>query len=723
MQRKLIFHLLFGILQLPVCYAIDSTISADTSLGTFVSKSRNTYFIQDGTLANTNLFHSFSQFDLGSGDKALFKASSSLTNIFARVTGGIASNIDGTLQVENSANLFFMNPHGMVFHENAKLDFNGSFFATTADYIKSSQGDTFYANPVHDTASSFFVADARDFGFLSSASGSPNGGLSVIDNASGLSVNTGQHLSLSADTLTLQNTTIEAPDSHISLISAPASHEIPISPSVNDTFSDTFLSNAGHVHISHDSVIQVDSISSSTAGSIVIRGGVITLDQSDLSTTKSSFNVASAGNIDIQGKSVHVSNGAQINASGTGSVTAGNISINALEKITIEGAKDTGFSSSPSSVLTKNSGANDSGNISLTAPAIDILDSAQISTSSVGFGNAGEIDINTDFLKVYGNTSSSSKILASTSFLGKGGEINIQGSDGSGSSTLVSLINGEINSTTTLFGNGGNISINAQQLNLQQNSIITTATTFVGGGNGGDISLTSSLISLSGNSKITAESLGTGDAGTITIKTANLLLDASQIALSSSLSDGGNITIEGNSPSKLVSLSNNSAITASVGGGASTTGGSISIDSDFIVLNNSQVLTEAFLGNGGNIQITSQGLFADSQSNISASSQLGVDGIVDIDSVVEVIDNALSLPDAYAPAIKINQQPCASRAGSHAVSRFVISEKSGMPFSPENMLTANFSEQNLPDALHLITQQPQFASHKPLMRECQKQAS
>src|SRR6266853_19552 len=87
-----------------------------------------------GTKVGGNLFHSFSQFDLSAGESATFSGPNDVSNILARVTGGSASSIDGTIRSTiPNANLFLINPSGVLFGPNAKLEVDGSFAATTAD--------------------------------------------------------------------------------------------------------------------------------------------------------------------------------------------------------------------------------------------------------------------------------------------------------------------------------------------------------------------------------------------------------------------------------------------------------------------------------------------------------------------------------------------------------------------------------------------------------------
>jgi filamentous hemagglutinin family protein len=89
-----------------------------------------------GRIHGNNLFHSFSQFNVNAGESATFTGPGNINNILARVTGGNASLIDGTLRSEIAgANLFLINPNGVVFGPNAVVDVSGSFAATTANYL------------------------------------------------------------------------------------------------------------------------------------------------------------------------------------------------------------------------------------------------------------------------------------------------------------------------------------------------------------------------------------------------------------------------------------------------------------------------------------------------------------------------------------------------------------------------------------------------------------
>ncbi|MGD1927399.1 MAG: beta strand repeat-containing protein [Leptolyngbyaceae cyanobacterium] len=177
---------------------------------TFNSASQ-TYTINGGTQVDANLFHSFQQFGLSTNEIANFLANPDVANILARVSGGQTSIIDGLLQVSggNHANLFILNPAGVLLGRNANLDLSGSFSVSTAS------GLAFGDNVLHATGSNDY----------STLTGTPTGYVffgneGVLLNEADLAVNPGASLTLAGSTV-INTGDLAAPGGNVSIVAVP----------------------------------------------------------------------------------------------------------------------------------------------------------------------------------------------------------------------------------------------------------------------------------------------------------------------------------------------------------------------------------------------------------------------------------------------------------------------------------------------------------------------
>ena len=109
---------------------VSTALTPDGTLGTTVTRNGTVHTITGGTRPGNgpNLFHSFDRFSVGTADTARFTGPIGIANILSRVTGGQQSVIDGRVRSEIPlANLFLLNPSGVLFGRNAQLDVSGSF--------------------------------------------------------------------------------------------------------------------------------------------------------------------------------------------------------------------------------------------------------------------------------------------------------------------------------------------------------------------------------------------------------------------------------------------------------------------------------------------------------------------------------------------------------------------------------------------------------------------
>ena len=177
-------------------------ITPDATLGTEGSlispgvavRGEVTDLIEGGAVRGGNLFHSFWEFNIDDGQRVYFANPAGIESILSRITGGNPSAIFGTLGVDGAADLFLLNPNGIIFGENAALDIEGSFYASTAEAIPLGNG--VYSATTPEQSSLLIVnPSALISTYLSDASGD-------IENRGQLAVQ--GNLTLAANNLDLQ---------------------------------------------------------------------------------------------------------------------------------------------------------------------------------------------------------------------------------------------------------------------------------------------------------------------------------------------------------------------------------------------------------------------------------------------------------------------------------------------------------------------------------------
>ena len=278
----LIFAILF-LFTLPTNNQARGEITADGSMGTQVAGRSIPIIPSVGVpYRNSNQFHSFGQFNVFQGESATFTGPNTINNIIGRVTGGSQSFIDGMLSSEiNGANLYLLNPSGVLFGPNASLDVSGSFHVSTADYLRLGDDGVFYASISEN--STLTIDPPSAFGFLSD---NPAG---ISIQQSSLEVPNGETISLVGGDIDIVGSgiannakkVIVAPSGRINIASVDSAGEVAFNaPGEEPDLKMQSFDRLGNIEISNSAYI--DAIGN-PGGKIVIRGGNFFLTDSIMS--------------------------------------------------------------------------------------------------------------------------------------------------------------------------------------------------------------------------------------------------------------------------------------------------------------------------------------------------------------------------------------------------------------------------------------------------------
>jgi len=459
-----------------------------------------------GKQTGANLFHSFEQFNIHKGESATFSGPDSVQNIISRVTGGSASWIDGKLgsSIPN-ANLYFLNPAGVMFGANASLDLGGSFHVSTADYLRLGENEKFYAMPQENEILS--VAPPAAFGFLNpSPAETGNGAISIEGKGqisqdqwdgkpSGLAVSEGKTLSLVGGDIEIKNgawfvTTergelgyvnpnaekllgsLTAPGGQINMVSVASAGEVAVENGDSDFPSETPV--YGNTAISGKSLIDV---SGQGAGNVFIRSGKFVSD--DSSFYAKTFGDKDGGGIEIQADSISFENGSEINGSIYGSGKGGDIILKAFESLTFSGADE---QKNAVRILlethSRAADAGDTGTLDISAGDILFSDGAYVSGGTFGSGNGGSLTLRAEGDISFGGVSNDPYINYMLRLYFGNNPANSQAAFGGIVSNVHAFSTG---------GNSGDVVFDADNIFLSDSASVFSTT--VGPGNSGSISI------------------------------------------------------------------------------------------------------------------------------------------------------------------------------------------------------------------------------------------
>ncbi|MEG4149077.1 two-partner secretion domain-containing protein [Microcoleus sp. Pol12B5] len=673
--------------------------------------------IEGGATRGVNLFHSLREFNIREGRGAYFPNPSGITHIFTRVTGGNPSNILGTLGVLGNGNLFLINPKGIVFGPNARLDLRGSFLASSADSVVFNNGYQFSSsNPQSLPLLNVNIPIGLNFrenpGKIINSLAAPAlslpelpPGFPPIFNNIGLAVEPGQTLALVGGDIELNQGTLTASTGQILLgsVASPGMVGLGATP-LGLSLNYDNISNFGNIEITNRSALNTSGIG---GGKVDIRGGNVNINNGRIYAL--TLGDIDGRGIDINAQNFRAQGGAQLSTLTAGSGAAGAVNIRATDsvemngigldsyrvfggKYTISGSFDP---FDPQLLLitgTNSMGA--AGNITIDTGRLLMDNGTALTTTTLGAGNAGNITIRAGVLDMLASAMHSGPLLGST---GRGGNITFEGkrltvSDGA---SVISLTRGEggagninikasesvevlrtptgspvaslIGSTASgVNGEAGDINIDTKRLRISDGGGISLSsgavvgnqplnTTGGPGGNltvratesvtvegisgvlangsrnpsficadantanqGGSINISTPVLTLRGGGVISTASLGSGEAGSITI-------------------NAGRVEVIGNGGQGEF----NSQIQTSVGiaselidPNATANGGSLNLNVGELILRNQGTLNLQALGSGraGNINVKADSISLDNQSSIDGRTASGLGANINLEA-------------------------------------------------------------------------------------------
>ncbi len=531
--------------------------------------------IDGGALRGGNLFHSFEEFNIDNGRGAYFTNPPGVENILTRVTGNNPSNLLGTLGILGDADLFFINPNGIVFGTNARLDLGGSFLASTADSFVFDSGFEFSSSNLQ--APPLLITDLpiglrfRD-----------NPGSIINRSQPGLALEPGNSFAFVGGDLLFDNGGAIVPGGAIALASL-VSGEVGIDIADGRiAIADFDVLNAGNISFSGDAIV---SSSGDRSGTIHIRGGDVRLrDRSRIESVTQNEN---GGDIVVESNNLSLRQRSVILTGTEGAGNGGNLTIDGRNAIDLIGMGETldfvenilllvfqlsdlgnstdnidldtigvnlnAIGSFDSGLYSVTVASGEGGDLSIQTPDLNIRDSMMVGAFTIlGSGRGGDISLLVPgYIRIIGNAEEFSANFFSTSIL-RTQEVNEVRNDllaaisagvfsvnlgshaNSGDSTIVSEVlivqKGSSIANFSIFGVGdtGDLNIHlTEELDLEyRTNVISLA---FGAADAGNVQISAPQISLIARSDIGTGTVGSGNAGNVNIITDRLLVGSNSI--------------------------------------------------------------------------------------------------------------------------------------------------------------------------------------------------
>ncbi|MCC5632181.1 filamentous hemagglutinin N-terminal domain-containing protein [Nostoc sphaeroides CHAB 2801] len=518
----------FGVSFCTIDYAI-AQISPDGTLpiNTNVTQDGNTFNITGGTQAGANLFHSFGEFSVPTGSTASFNNAVNIQNIISRVTGGSSSKIDGIISTLGTANLFLMNPNGIIFSQNAQLNIRGSFVATTASAIGFGNQGFFSASTPNNPELLVVNPSALLFNQIAAAP--------IRNNSASLSVQNNRSLLAVGGNVSMDGGSLNAPGGRVELGGLAAEGTVALNAN-SDNFSLNFPENVARANVSLTNGAEIN-VASDGGGSIAIN----------------------AQNIDVLEKSSLRAGISPL--AGADDAQAGDVTLSAKGTLRIE----------DSSIYNAVFGSGKGGDLLVDTGKLIIQDGV-VATATISSGKAGDLVVNaSDSIELTGSSSSNGTIDINIPILFT--IINIPVPIGLFSASLdaQNLPNVSFFITPLLpiaGGNAGNLSIETGRLLVSNGAGVSLGSTTTGGT--GNLTVKAKDIELK-NSSMYNVVFGSGNGGNLLVDTGKLTVEDGVVGTATfSGGDAGDLIVNASDSVELTgSLSSNATVAINIPGNIS----------------------------------------------------------------------------------------------------------------------------------------------------------
>ncbi|GAA6618804.1 filamentous hemagglutinin N-terminal domain-containing protein [Scytonema sp. NUACC26] len=701
--------------------------------------------IEGGTLSGSNLFHSFSKFSVQNGTTAYFNNVQNIQNIITRITGQSISNIDGLIKANGTANLFLINPNGIVLGQNARLDIGGSFFATTANSVKFTDGLEYSATPQTTPLLTVSTPIGLQFGAnpgLIQVRGDGQGIRSrripspAIDTNVGLRVQENQTLALVGGDISLEGATIKTAGGRIELGSASSNRLVSLVPTEKGfALSYGDLQNLGNIRLSQQTAVDATG-----------EGG---------------------GDVRVTARSLKLSDGSVIETSTLGSKLGGNLTVNTLDEVYLSGVYRCSEAACPFPggfyAQAEDNATGTAGDVTINTRLLQVQDGAQVSVVTKGAGRVGNLTVNADTvnlidnnskyptglgIQVRGSANATTELkintrvltlidgaLVDTSTLGSGNGANLT-VNATESVQLISdqtrsALNSQVQRDPTTgkdaTGNAGNLIINTRTLRLDKQAQISASTLSAGrGGNilvnasdsvqlfgsavgalgentstgrAGDVLINTNTLTMKDGARVLVRSRGRGNAGNLNLNARSIFLDRNSFLDADTRSvttdrvrQQANINI--NSASLV--LRRGSRITANATG-IGVVGGNINMNTDVLAaFENSDITANSNDSQGGKVKINTQSLISAQFRNLPSTLTSDITAIgktPEFNGTVQVntpdIDPSQGLVPLTVDVVDVGSLVDDNICTRIANSSFTYTGRGGLPPSPNNTLSSD----------------------------------